>query len=113
MTNAELGRIAEAFALTQEGFTPAPAEAPYDCLYGGEPCEIKATRRVCYTQSSGEQVEQTRWWLWVLIDGDTGDVLAHELVPKSEHSFGKPYVNYKYVAPNRIVRQFAAILGAR
>ena len=90
MTNGELGELAERFALKLDGFSPAPFGARYDCLYRGEPCDVKATRKAGYTQSSRERVDETVWWLWVLMDGETGEVLAHEIACKAEHNFGKP-----------------------
>jgi hypothetical protein len=113
MTNRELGLIAEEYALTLDGFSPRPSDARYDCLYRGEPCDVKAPRGASYTQSSGERIEETVWWLWVLMDGDTGEVLAHEIVPKGEHNFGRAYVNYKYVAPAYVTRRFDGVLGTR
>jgi hypothetical protein len=72
---------------------------------------VKATRKASYTQSSGDRIAETIWWLWVLMDDETGEVLAHEIAPKAEHSFGRPYMNYKYTAPARVLRRFKEVLG--
>ena len=109
--NIELGQRAKAFALGLDGFDPSPVGARYDCLYLGEPCHVVGTRRASYTQSTRELIDETVWWLWVLIDDDTGEVLAHDIVPKAEHDFGKPYVNFKYMAPARVRRRFEQIVG--
>ena len=47
----------------------------------------------------------------MLMDGETGDVLAHEMVPKAEHHFGRPHVMFKYMAPARVMRHFREVLA--